>query len=205
MLIGNRGCCTRCLTRSIDIARICTPVRLNALRTLSSGRIGPRSKPSLRCSVGSLVWCSMACSVCGKVSHNSVTCPHEKPRAPVHGRRASRCACCGQYGYSIERHHTRGRSNQVCLSGRVRGLPPGLQPPRGLREPAVKPPTNPTMGLTLHAPKCTARARRRRRLLELVDTRVRCTDKPARGLLPKHLDLLRGRPGHRNDVLGRLP
>ena len=35
------------------------------------------------------------------------------PRIPARSEipKSKRCQCCGQYGYPIERHHTRGRSD----------------------------------------------------------------------------------------------
>jgi hypothetical protein len=57
----------------------------------------------------------MACSVCNSPNHNARTCPHEGKRKPVaaHIPKSKRCMCCGQYGYTIVRHHTRGRSNDT--------------------------------------------------------------------------------------------
>lgn len=54
----------------------------------------------------------MACSYCGREGHNVTTCPHCKERAPFSAsrRKSKRCQCCGQYGYDIHTHHSRGRS-----------------------------------------------------------------------------------------------
>jgi ribosomal protein L31 len=55
----------------------------------------------------------MACGVCNSQTHNVRTCPYEGKRRPV-GRgipKSNRCECCGQYGYVIHRHHTRGRAD----------------------------------------------------------------------------------------------
>lgn len=54
----------------------------------------------------------MACGVCGAPGHNVVTCPHDAPRVRFSAAgKSKRCECCGQYGYDIQRHHTRGRSD----------------------------------------------------------------------------------------------
>jgi hypothetical protein len=55
----------------------------------------------------------MACRVCGKNEHNVLRCPlaGQRIRFSTSIRKSKRCECCGQYGYSIERHHTRGRSD----------------------------------------------------------------------------------------------
>jgi hypothetical protein len=55
----------------------------------------------------------MSCGVCGRSGHNSVTCPHDGGRLSLTfaGPRSRRCECCGQYGYDIQRHHTRGRGD----------------------------------------------------------------------------------------------
>ena len=55
----------------------------------------------------------MACSVCDRSDHNAATCPHdgERRQLPPECRRSRRCECCGQCGYKIHRHHTRGRGD----------------------------------------------------------------------------------------------
>lgn len=55
----------------------------------------------------------MACGVCGQIGHNQITCDHAVARAAFSRSigRSKRCECCGQYGYDIQRHHTRGRGN----------------------------------------------------------------------------------------------
>jgi hypothetical protein len=54
----------------------------------------------------------MPCSICGKEGHNAANCPYDGNRVSVAGdKKQKRCECCGQYGYDIERHHTRGRSD----------------------------------------------------------------------------------------------
>jgi hypothetical protein len=55
----------------------------------------------------------MACGVCNSQTHNARTCPYngKRKRVAVHIPKSKRCECCGQYGYIIERHHTRGRSD----------------------------------------------------------------------------------------------
>lgn len=55
----------------------------------------------------------MACSVCESQNHNIRTCPYEGQRIPVGLGipKSKRCECCGQYGYDIHRHHTRGRAD----------------------------------------------------------------------------------------------
>jgi len=53
------------------------------------------------------------CSVCGSAGHDRRTCPHDGPRRQF-GKsipKGVRCECCGRPGYTIERHHTRGRSS----------------------------------------------------------------------------------------------
>lgn len=78
------------------------------------------------------------CGVCGHEGHDRRTCPHGGPRR--HFSRAvpknTRCECCGQPGYAIERHHARGRSSvadyldvcrdchlECCHRGDFRNLP----------------------------------------------------------------------------------
>lgn len=55
----------------------------------------------------------MACGVCGALKHNAVTCPYNAKRIGFSStnQKSKRCECCGQAGYSIERHHTKGRGN----------------------------------------------------------------------------------------------
>ncbi len=55
----------------------------------------------------------MACGICGKDGHNAKTCVYDAKRTQV-GKgigKSKRCECCGKYGYSIERHHTKGRGD----------------------------------------------------------------------------------------------
>ncbi len=55
----------------------------------------------------------MSCGICGKSGHNNKTCVYDAKRtrlAPEFAKN-KRCECCGQYGYEIQRHHTRGRGN----------------------------------------------------------------------------------------------
>lgn len=53
------------------------------------------------------------CSVCGRRGHDRRTCPYDGPREQFSSAipKIRRCHCCGQYGYSTKRHHTRGRAN----------------------------------------------------------------------------------------------
>ena len=55
----------------------------------------------------------MACGICNSQAHNARTCPHNGKRIAVARAvpKSKRCECCGQYGYEIVRHHTRGRSD----------------------------------------------------------------------------------------------
>ena len=55
----------------------------------------------------------MPCCVCGASGHNAATCPYEGKRARFSPaiRKSRRCEWCGQYGYDIHRHHTRGRAD----------------------------------------------------------------------------------------------
>jgi hypothetical protein len=55
----------------------------------------------------------MPCGTCGAWAHNAATCPHEGVRAPFSSvtSKSRRCECCAQYGYEIQRHHTRGRGD----------------------------------------------------------------------------------------------
>lgn len=57
----------------------------------------------------------MACGVCGTIGHNIATCSYNAKRVnfPSASRKSKRCECCGQYGYKIQRHHTRGRGNDL--------------------------------------------------------------------------------------------
>jgi hypothetical protein len=51
------------------------------------------------------------CGVCGRVGHDRRTCPIDAPRVNFPGAipRSRRCECCGQFGYRMQQHHTRGR------------------------------------------------------------------------------------------------
>lgn len=53
------------------------------------------------------------CGLCARPGHNRLTCPYGASRVtfPRTIPKSSRCECCGQYGYKIQRHHTRGRGN----------------------------------------------------------------------------------------------
>lgn len=55
----------------------------------------------------------MACGICGKDGHNAKTCAYDGKRARVGVgiKKSRRCECCGQYGYEIQRHHTKARSD----------------------------------------------------------------------------------------------
>lgn len=57
----------------------------------------------------------MPCGVCGVNGHNVTTCPHSGQRTvfPATVTKSRRCECCGQYGYDIQRHHTRGRADNT--------------------------------------------------------------------------------------------
>lgn len=52
-----------------------------------------------------------ACGVCRRRGHNRRSCPYDGPRESFSRAipKSRRCECCGQYGYEIQRHHTRGR------------------------------------------------------------------------------------------------
>lgn len=54
-----------------------------------------------------------ACSVCDQRGHDRRTCPYDGPRQRFSSalQKSRRCDCCGQYGYAIKRHHTRGRAD----------------------------------------------------------------------------------------------
>ena len=54
----------------------------------------------------------MPCGVCGAIGHNARSCAHDAPRLRLRsGKKSRRCECCGQYGYDVQRHHTRGRGD----------------------------------------------------------------------------------------------
>lgn len=54
----------------------------------------------------------MACSICGRRNHNRRACPTRGDRVGIPKADLSdECECCGLGGFSIERHHTRGRSD----------------------------------------------------------------------------------------------
>jgi hypothetical protein len=55
----------------------------------------------------------MPCGVCNAEGHNIKTCVYNARRVPAapNVKKSSRCQCCGQYGYAIHRHHTKGRGN----------------------------------------------------------------------------------------------
>lgn len=55
----------------------------------------------------------MSCGVCGKFGHNVKTCVYNAKRSRVAPEiaKSKRCECCGNYGYIIERHHTKGRAD----------------------------------------------------------------------------------------------
>lgn len=55
----------------------------------------------------------MSCGVCGKIGHNVQTCKYNAKRTRVAPGKPKnkRCECCGNYGYAIERHHTKGRGD----------------------------------------------------------------------------------------------
>lgn len=55
----------------------------------------------------------MACGICGSSTHNSATCAHGgwRVKFPPSIPKSKQCECCGQYGYEIQRHHTRGRAD----------------------------------------------------------------------------------------------
>ena len=83
----------------------------------------------------------MPCGVCGAWGHNAVTCPHEAQRANFSSSasKSRRCECCGQYGYEIKRHHTRGRGDNsdyldVCLDCHLKCCHLG-----DFQTPAIKP------------------------------------------------------------------
>jgi hypothetical protein len=67
----------------------------------------------------------MACGVCNLKGHNAATCAFNAPRVPLPPvRKSKRCECCGQYGYGMHRHHTRGRGDSsdyldVCVDCHV--------------------------------------------------------------------------------------
>ena len=54
-----------------------------------------------------------ACSVCGRTGHDRRNCPFDGARMSFAMTipKSRRCQCCGQYGYSTQRHHTRGRAD----------------------------------------------------------------------------------------------
>lgn len=69
----------------------------------------------------------MACGVCGSQDHNARMCPYSSKRRPFArtAKKSKRCQCCGQYGYAIEAHHTRGRADDsnrldVCIDCHLR-------------------------------------------------------------------------------------
>jgi len=53
------------------------------------------------------------CGTCGRPGHNRRTCPYGVPRVSFSRAipRSRRCECCGLYGYTVQRHHPRGRGN----------------------------------------------------------------------------------------------
>jgi|GEM_PF-1820322 len=87
----------------------------------------------------------MPCSKCGKKGHNIQTCSYHAKRKsfPQNYPKSKRCQCCGQYGYEIQKHHTKGRGDispnahldvcrschvHCCHNGHFRNLPikPGV-------------------------------------------------------------------------------
>lgn len=55
----------------------------------------------------------MSCGICGAWGHNKARCPYNATRTHFSASDAKmkRCECCAQYGYEIQRHHTRGRGD----------------------------------------------------------------------------------------------
>jgi hypothetical protein len=78
----------------------------------------------------------VACGVCNSWGHNVRTCPYNGRRraATPHLPKQKRCQCCGQYGYAIERHHTRGRSDD---SDALQRRSCGCDPVAAVLEPAA--------------------------------------------------------------------
>ena len=55
----------------------------------------------------------MACFYCGAENHDIRNCRYAAKRKPFPKgyKYSKRCQCCGQYGYDIQLHHSRGRGD----------------------------------------------------------------------------------------------